>query len=307
MPLTRLLAVRNQADRLRLALETLVGEEHPTYRAQLQEQIGLLREALDHADVPQHVRNAVLGVYRTRTASYVGNLVAAKPAGGDSPLAPGTFTIFRYAHMPRVEVRLISAEEWHRLQALYDDMPQHPEVSRVAGLRTFNDVMAQRQDTTGHPIAYEPIAPEQLMAQWLKPGGYTHILLTGPWETYAGKQAFQKAIHTFTSHLHPLHYFVQELVVYAPIPLLRDHVEHRDIPGQHDTQHSQGQVTEAWLSNVDGLLVLTRSDAAVSQGDKEHLVRQLRTKRLRPLRRIVIQRDPPLTPRTAISGRQARI
>ena len=89
----------------------------------------------------------------------------------------------------------------------------------------------------------------------------------------------------------PLHYFVKELVVYAPVPLLREHVELIDTPGLNDTQRYRGELTETLLSEVDAILFLTRSGASFSQFDKEFLVRQLRKKRLHHLRLIVTQVD----------------
>ena len=106
-----------------------------------------------------------------------------------------------------------------------------------------------------------------------------------------GKQNFRKAIRDFTSSRNPLHYFVEELVVYAPVPLLREHVELIDTPGLNDTQLYRGKLTEDLLSKVDAILFLTRSGASFSQFDKEFLVRQLRKKRLRHLRMIVTQVD----------------
>ncbi|PPD47707.1 MAG: hypothetical protein CTY16_06825 [Methylobacter sp.] len=88
-----------------------------------------------------------------------------------------------------------------------------------------------------------------------------------------------------------MHYFVKELAVYAPVKLLRDHVELIDTPGLNDTQLYRGQLTEDLLSEVDAILFLTRSGASFSQYDKEFIVRQLRKKRLRHLRLIVTQVD----------------
>ena len=252
MILTRLFEVRDQAERLRMDVEALLGEEQPAYRGKLQEQIDLLRAALDHSNVPQHFRIAVVGTFKTGKSSFVNKLAEERLAGVETNPETAAITLFRYADIPRAEVRLISAEAWSRMQELYNDAPQHPEVYRVAGLRAFNDEMAKRKDRAGHPIAYEPIDTEQLIAQWVKPGGCTHTLLTDRWETAAGKQAFRRAIRAFTSSRNPLHYFVQELVVYAPVPLLRDHVELIDTPGLNDTQLYRGQLTEELLSNVMG-------------------------------------------------------
>jgi len=116
------------------------------------------------------------------------------------------------------------------------------------------------------------------------------VIKTEEWNT-AGKKAFRKYITDFTSSRSPLHFFVKELVIYAPIILLKDHVELIDTPGLNDTQIYRGQLTEELLSQVDAILFLTRSDASFSQFDKDFLVRQLRKKRLKHLRLIVTQFD----------------
>ena len=66
------------------------------------------------------------------------------------------------------------------------------------------------------------------------------MIKTEEWNT-AGKKAFRKYITDFTSSRSPLHFFVKELVIYAPIILLKDHVELIDTPGLNDTQIYRGK------------------------------------------------------------------
>ena len=151
--------------------------------------------------------------------------------------------------------------------------------------------MEKRKDKEGKSISFDSINADTLIKEYLKPEGHKHEINAKDWNTKEGKQSFRKEIRQFTSSRNPLHYFVKELAVYAPVKLLRDHVELIDTPGLNDTQLYRGQLTEDLLSEVNAILFLTRSGASFSQYDKEFIVRQLRKKRLRHLQLIVTQVD----------------
>jgi GTPase SAR1 family protein len=291
MLLNKYFECRDSVESLRLNLIELLKEEQPSYRNRLQEEIDLLKQTLDQFVVPELFRIAVVGTFKTGKSSFVNKLAEERLAGVETNPETAAISIFRYAETPRAEVKLISLEEWQRMEDLYEDAPKHPEAYRVAGLRGFNELMAQRKNREGRPIDFDPVNTDRLISDWLKPGGRVHVTEAENWETKKGKQAFRKAIREFTSSRNPLHYFVKELIVYAPVPLLQDHVELIDTPGLNDTQLYRGQLTEELLSEVDAILFLTRSGASFSQFDKEFLVRQLRKKRLRHLRLVVTQVD----------------
>ena len=291
MIINKLFESRDQAQRRRLDLEELLKQEQPGHQNRLRDEIKQLDEALGQSEIPELFRIAVVGTFKTGKSSFVNKLAGERLAGVETNPETAAISIFRYAEKPRAEVKLISLDEWQRMEALYEDAPKHPEAYRVAGLHGFNDQMAQRKNRRGEPIKFDPIDVDGMVREWLKPEGHVHVIEAPDWETKKGKQAFRKAIRQFTSSRNPLHYFVKELVVYAPVPLLRDHVELIDTPGLNDTQIYRGQLTEELLAEVDAILFLTRSGASFSQFDKEFLVRQLRKKRLRHLRLIVTQVD----------------
>lgn len=291
MIIERLFTVRDQAERLRLDLSALVEKEQNGYRGKLREEIELIREELDKSKIPENFRIAVVGTFKTGKSSFVNKLAEERLAGVETNPETAAITIFRYAETTKAEVSFISSDDWLKMEELYEENPKHPEAYRVAGLRTFNDEMGKRKDKEGKPIAFDSINPDDLIKKWLKPEGYKHEIISKDWNTKEGKQNFRKEIRQFTSSRNPLHYFVKELIVYAPVKLLRDHVELIDTPGLNDTQLYRGQLTEDLLSEVDAILFLTRSGASFSQYDKEFIVRQLRKKRLRHLRLIVTQVD----------------
>ncbi|MFH0782295.1 MAG: MIT C-terminal domain-containing protein [Pseudomonadota bacterium] len=291
MIINKFFELRDQSERLRLDIMALLESEQPGYRNRLQEEIDSLKQSLDQSVVPDLFRIAVVGTFKTGKSSFVNKLAEEKLAGVETNPETAAISIFRYADEPRAEVKLISLDDWQRMDDLYEETPKHPEAYRVDGLRGFNDQMAQRKNREGQPIDFDKVDVDQMIKDWLKPEGYVHIIEAEQWDSKKGKQAFRKEIRKFTSSNNPLHYFVKELVVYAPVPLLRDHVELIDTPGLNDTQLFRGQLTEQLLSEVDAILFLTRSGASFSQFDKEFLVRQLRKKRLRHLRLIVTQVD----------------
>jgi hypothetical protein len=257
----------------------------------LREEIELIGKELDSSKIPENFRIAVVGTFKTGKSSFVNKLAEERLAGVETNPETAAITIFRYAETTKAEVSFISSDEWSKMEELYEESPKHPDAYRVAGLRTFNDEMEKRKDKEGKSISFDSINPDALIKEWLKQEGHKHEITATDWNTKEGKQSFRKEIRRFTSSRNPLHYFVKELAVYAPVNLLRDHVELIDTPGLNDTQLYRGQLTEDLLSAVDAILFLTRSGASFSQYDKEFIVRQLRKKRLRHLRLIVTQVD----------------
>lgn len=291
MVIDRLFTLRDQGERLRMELSQLIEEEHPHYRARLREEIDYLKDALEKSKVPERFRIAIVGTFKTGKSSFVNKLAEERLAGVETNPETAAISVFRYAEKPKAEVSMITLSEWQRMEELYEENPKNPDAYRVAGLHDFNEEMTKRKDRSGNPVNFQSIDPANLVNVWLKPEGHIHVIEAEKWDTKEGKQAFRKNIRRFTSSTDPLHYFVKELAVYAPVPLLRDHVELIDTPGLNDTQLYRGQLTEDLLSEVDAILFLTRSGASFSQYDKEFIVRQLRKKRLRHLRLVVTQVD----------------
>lgn len=291
MIIDQLFTARDKAELLRINLTKLIEKEQPSYRTKIREEIELLENAIENSELPETFRIAVVGTFKTGKSSFVNKLSEEKLAGVETNPETAAISIFRYADNPRAEVRLISTDEWAKMEDLYDENPKNPEAYRVAGLNAFNEDMAKIKSKLGQPINFEPIDPDNMVKEWVKPDGNVHVIEAKKWDTKQGKQLFRKEIRKFTSSRNPLHYFVKELSIYAPVPLFRNHVELIDTPGLNDTQLYRGQLTENLLSEVDAILFLTRSGASFSQYDKEFIIRQLRKKRLRHLRLVVTQVD----------------
>lgn len=288
---TKLFELRDQAERLRLELEALKQREQSGYQPTIQTEMESLAFALRQSQVPDYFKVAVVGQFKTGKSSFVNRLSEEKLAGVETNPETAAISIFRYGEEARAEVKLLSHEDWDRMVELYEESRNHPEAYRVAGLHAFNDDQGKRKDGKGQPIAFTPIDPVKLAKDWLKPQEGTFAIKCQNWHAKDGKSAFRKEIQRFTSTREPLHYFVKEIIIYAPVPILRDHVELIDTPGLNDTQLYRGQLTEDLLKDVDAILFLTQSGASFSQFDKEFLVRQLRKKRLRHVRLVVTQVD----------------
>jgi hypothetical protein len=122
-------------------------------------------------------------------------------------------------------------------------------------------------------------------------GGKTHAVGAQDWDSKTGKKAFLAEIRKFTTSQEPLHYLVNKLTIYAPIPILRDQIELIDTPGLDDTERFRVLLTEDLVKDVDAILFLTVSGASYGQGDKEFIVRQLRRKQIKHLQLIVTKCD----------------
>ena len=290
MIINRLFTIRDQAERLRLELSALIEKEQSSYRGRLREEIELIGKELYNSKIPENFRIAVVGTFKTGKSSFVNKLAGEQLAGVETNPETAAITIFRYADTAKAEVGLISSDEWAKMEELYEENPKHPDAYRVAGLRSFNDEMEKRKKE-GKLTSFDSIEPNVLIKEWLKHEGHIYQINAENWDSKEGKKKFRKEIMQFTSSRNPIHYFVKELVVYAPVKLLREHVELIDTPGLNDTQQYRGQLTEELLSEVDAILFLTPSGASFSLYDKEFIVRQLRKRRLRHLRLIVTQFD----------------
>jgi GTPase Era involved in 16S rRNA processing len=280
-------------DRLLLLKQRLLEarrRELPAYLPFLDEQIGLLDEALYQANIPDHYRVAVVGRFKVGKSAFVNKLAGERLAGVDTNPETAAISIFRYDSQARAEVEFIKKEEWDHLAEDHADDPKNPEVKRYDRFITFNE-RPPRKNKEGKEIPRQEIDLKGLVERWVKPGGLLYAVPSDQWETKAGKKAFLSEIRKFTSSQEPLHYLVNKLTIYAPIPILRDQIELIDTPGLDDTEHFRVLLTEDLVKEVDAILFLTASGASYSQSDKEFIVRQLRRRQIKHLQFIVTKCD----------------
>jgi hypothetical protein len=223
-------------------------------------------------------------------SSFVNKLAGERLAGVDTNPETAAISVFRYDTQARAEVELVSKEEWDGLAADHAEDPKNPEVKRYDRFISFNE-RPPKKDKDSKESLREKIDLKNLVRQWVQPGGKLHAIPVRNWETKAGKKAFLDDIRKFTSSQEPLHYLVNKLTIYAPIPILRDQIELIDTPGLDDTERFRVLLTEDLVKDVDAILFLTVSGASYSQSDKEFIVRQLRRRQIKHLQIIVTKCD----------------
>lgn len=265
-------------------------KELPVYRPFIDEQITLLSEALEQALIPERYRVAVVGRFKVGKSAFVNKLAGERLAGVDTNPETAAISIFRYDTQTWAEVEFVSSEEWQRLKDDHQDDPKNPEVKRYDRFIHFNE-RPPRKDKEGKEIPRVNTDLDMLVQKWVNPEGKLHVIKAEKWNTRDGKKAFLVAIKKFTSGQEPLHYLVNKLTIYAPIPILRDQIELIDTPGLDDTEHFRVLLTEELVKDVDAILFLTVSGASYSQSDKEFIVRQLRRRQIKHLQLIVTKCD----------------
>ncbi len=275
---------------LKQHLEHAVNEELPAYRPFISEQITRLSEALNQAHIPDRYRVAVVGRFKVGKSAFVNKLTGQRLAGVDTSPETAAISIFRYDTQTRAEVELVSAEEWQRLKDDHAEDPKNPEVKRYDRFIHFNELPG-RKDKEGNFIPRNQIDLNALVNRWVVPGGQIHQLKAENWETRDGKKSFLAAIKNFTTGQEPLHYLVNKLSIYAPIPILRDQIELIDTPGLDDTEQFRVRLTEEEVKDVDAILFLTVSGASYSQSDKDFILRQLRRRQIKHLQLIITKCD----------------
>lgn len=280
-------------DRILLLKQQLTDarkKELDAYHPFLNEQINLLSDALEQAKIPERYRVAVVGRFKVGKSSFVNKLADERLAGVDTNPETAAISVFRYDTHARAEVELISKEAWDRLAADYAEDPKNPEVKRYDRFVSFNE-RPPKKDKDGRVIPGHRFDLTALAKQWVVAKGKTHPVGAQDWESKAGKKAFLAEIRKFTTSQEPLHYLVNKLTIYAPIPILRDQIELIDTPGLDDTERFRVLLTEDLVKDVDAILFLTVSGASYGQGDKEFIVRQLRRKQIKHLQLIVTKCD----------------
>ncbi|MBB02801.1 MAG: hypothetical protein CMJ47_09155 [Planctomyces sp.] len=280
-------------DRL-LVLKRLLNDaknrELPAYRELLSEQVREIDTALDQAKIPESYQVAVVGRFKVGKSSFVNHLAGERLAGVNANPETAAISVFRYGDSARAEIELISAEDWDRLREDYEEDAKSQIAKRYERFNHFNE-RPLRKSSDGTTIEREPVDLDQLIQTWVKPGGITHSIDAAEWGTKFAKQEFRKQVQKFTTSREPLHYLVNKLTIYAPIPILRDNIELIDTPGLDDTERFRVALTEDLVKDVDAILFLTVSGASYSASDKEFLVRQLRRKQIKHLQIIVTKCD----------------
>lgn len=277
-------------DRLLLLKDNLnrsQDREIQAYRPFIQEQLALIDDALVQAKIPDSYRVAVVGRFKVGKSQFVNKLLGVRLAGVHSNPETAAISVFRYSDEARAEIELVSREEWERLRADHAEDPDNAEVKRFHRFTHFNE-KSSKVDSSEERMTFDL---HRLVEDWVWPDGKVHHIKAGNWETDSGRKAFLAEIRKFTTSREPLHYLVNKLTIYAPVPLLRDQIELVDTPGLDDTERFRVLLTEELVKDVDAILFLTTSGAAYGQSDKDFILRQLRRRQIKHLQLILTKAD----------------
>lgn len=278
---------RDRIIQLKQHLEAATERELPAYMPFLAEQIKNLDDALEQAHIPECYRVAIVGRFKVGKSAFVNKLAGQRLAGVGIHPETAAISVFRYDTNARAEIELISQEDWERLKSDHAEDPKNNEVKRYDRFINFNS----RKDKDGKKLARQPYDLEVLIKEWVQPGGKKHVIEAENWGTKEGQNKFLAAIKKFTTSHEPMHYLVNQLAIYAPIPILEDQIELIDTPGLDDTERFRVLLTEELVKDVDAILLLTKSGESYSQGDKDFIVRQLRRQQIKHLQVIVTKCD----------------
>ncbi|MBX6314158.1 MAG: dynamin family protein [Isosphaeraceae bacterium] len=257
-----------------LDISALGGDEQ--FRSLIEEQRGVLRRALDESTIPERYKVAVVGSFKVGKSSFVNALCDQRVLTPvDAHPETASITILQYSDTPSAEAHFIREEEWMEMKRVFEANPEDIQAVRY---RRIKELAAK--DGSGFDL-------EGLERKLVSPEGVIQGFACEDWESKEQRKAFNAQIRQYVSRNDPLHYFVDHLVIRAPVPILKDGIDLIDTPGLDDTDRYHVLLTEEYVQDVDAILFLTRSGDAYSQSDKDFIVRQLRRKTIKHLRLVI--------------------
>ena len=280
--ISELNVLRQSVEQLRDKLSSSIKIELPAYKNFLNESLNDLNIALETAEIPDYYKVAIVGRFKVGKSSFVNALTNSKLAGVSTNPETAAISVFRYSETTYAEICLLSNEEWQELKEEYEQNPNNIESRRYSEFVNFGKKHSNKD---------EKINLIEIEKQFIKPNGFSYRIDATNWGTKEGQKAFLKEIKKFTSSQSPLHYLVNQITIYVPIPLLSERIELIDTPGLDDTERFRVLLTEEKVKDVDAILFLTISGASYSQSDKEFLIRQLRSRQIKQLQIVVTKID----------------
>ena len=249
-------------------------------RAFLDDQRGALLRALDESDTPEVYKVAVVGSFKVGKSSFVNALCGIKGlASVNSNPETAAITEFRYAEVPRAEAHLIRKDMWEEMKRAHQEAPDDVRAARYHRLKELE--RAGNSEVCVADLERELISEAGVVQKFTCPG----------WDDKKERKAFLARLERYVSRRDQLHYFVDHLIIYVPVPFQKDGIELIDTPGLDDTDRYRVVLTEEYVKDVDAILFLTRSGNSYSQSDKDFIIRQLRRKTIKHLRLVVTKCD----------------
>src|SRR5271157_3327076 len=278
--MTDIRQIRLIAEELLVGLDTRTLDEDGQSPSFLEEQKGILQRALDESATPERYRVAVVGSFKVGKSCFVNALCGQRVLTPvDSNPETAAITILKFAESPSASAHMIREDEWQEMKKVWD---ANPEDVRAARYRKIRDLASSDRD--GPRL-------EDLERDLISPTGVIQTITCEDWEAKEQRKRFNGWIKRCVSRRESLHYFVDHLVIRAPVPILKDGIDLIDTPGLDDTDRYRVILTEEHVKEVDAILFLTRSGCSYSQSDKDFIVRQLRRKTIKHLRIVITKCD----------------
>lgn len=255
-------------------------QEHEQIRSFVTEQQASLQTALKDSTTPEIYKVAVVGSFKVGKSSFVNALCGIKNlASANSNPETAAITRYHYSEQARLEAHLIELDQWEVLRRVYQEAPNDLRAARYRGLMEM--VEAEGSKLRVADLERDLISEDGVIQQFFCPD----------WDNEKERKEFLSRLGKYVSRRDPLHFFVRQLVVYVPVPFLKDGIELIDTPGLDDPDRYRVVLTEECVQNIDAILFLTRSGNSYSQSDKDFIIRQLRCKTIKHLRLIITRCD----------------
>jgi hypothetical protein len=179
-----LISLRNDSIKLKEKLEECLPHELPAYQNVLNDCIVALEDALNHTQLPEYYRVAIVGRFKVGKSSFVNKLANERLAGVETSPETAAISIFRYAESTYANIELINKEDWDEMRERYSQDKNDPSIKRYSSFATFNDRTSKKDS--------DSVDLSKLEAQWLKPGGHIHRINASDWKNKDGKKTIFK-------------------------------------------------------------------------------------------------------------------
>jgi signal recognition particle receptor subunit beta len=236
-----------------------------------------LGQLLERQKIPDVYKVAVVGRFKAGKSTFVNELLSSRLASENILPETAAVTTFRHGTSVKATIQFVDRSTWEELKSLYADNPKHVDTHRVSSWEKFS--VPQKIKTTGPE---EVIDLNSLEQEYIRPIAHTvtlelqppvGITLNAPQEAI---KEFREKLKEYTTATRPLHCLVDRIDISVPADILDHGVLLIDTPGLDDTVRFRVALTEQVVTNVDAVLLLTKSGASYSQSEKDFLLSLLR-------------------------------
>jgi hypothetical protein len=278
-----------------LLLNHLISESE-TQKNFYSEQVEHITKVLQDTNTPENYKVAIVGSFKVGKSSFVNALCDVKAlASVDTLPETAAITTFTYSPDTYAEIHFIKKSEWEEMKSNYESDKNDIDADRYK--RIFELDKERKKETEKTKTTEKNDDKEQkidlqtIESKYISENGYVERINCSNWNDKEKRNDFAKKLKQFVSRNNPLHYIVDNIVVYVPVPIFKQGIELIDTPGLDDPDRYRVRLTEKKVKDVDVILFLTHSGNSFSEHDKTFIIQQLRRNTIKQLRLIVTQCD----------------